>query len=163
MGTIDRDTIVSNPIFINLELCFTMLVGCGFMFSPCNSEGDPGFFWGGEAPSRNDVAKGWHKQSFCNTYYIRKLQVIAGEGVRIPCTCSSPRSTPVTGSQTQPVCWRISRQLFAKTKSLLSFNILPFVRLQHVLEFVTNTHLGCGSVWQWFKECQIGATKFQML
>ena len=27
MGTIDRDTIVSNPIFINLELCFTMLVG----------------------------------------------------------------------------------------------------------------------------------------
>ena len=58
MGTIDRDTIVSNPIFINLELCFTMLVGCGFMFSPCNSEGDPGFFLGGEAPSRNDVAKG---------------------------------------------------------------------------------------------------------
>ena len=44
MGTIDRDTIVSNPIFINLELCFTMLVGCGFMFSACNSEGDPGFF-----------------------------------------------------------------------------------------------------------------------
>lgn len=27
MGTIDRDTIVSNPIFINLELCFTMLLG----------------------------------------------------------------------------------------------------------------------------------------
>ena len=27
MGTIDRDTIVSNPVFINLELCFTMLLG----------------------------------------------------------------------------------------------------------------------------------------
>ena len=46
MGTIDRDTIVSNPIFINLELCFTMLLE------------DPGFFQGGEASLRNDVAKG---------------------------------------------------------------------------------------------------------